>query len=170
MSVRGLWRLWGLLLMAVVLAGLTLQKPPSDDVVLVTATRKDARLPTLPPPPVPVDPAPALAKLSQSTLWGPLAPRPALGGDAPPPPKWSLTGFFETAGRRFVIVSFEQQQLPAQQLKQGDRLPDGSRIERIEPDRVRVRQAPSSGNAGASVSVWLPVTPGLPTPSAKLKR
>jgi len=179
-SVRGLWRLWALVLVAVVLAGLTLQTPPSDDTPLVAATRKDARLPALAPPPVPVDPAPALVQLSQSTLWGPLAPRPtpgAAGGTAPPPPKWGLTGFYELTGKRFVILSFEQQALPSQQLKPGDKLPDGSRIERIEPDRVRVR-APRKradigspdGSASAPSSGWLPITPGLPAPAARSKR
>ncbi|MCU0963889.1 MAG: hypothetical protein MUF08_02270 [Burkholderiaceae bacterium] len=163
MSVRSLWRLWALALVAAVLAMLNLQTPPSDDMTLVAAARKEARLPHLAPPPVPVDPAPALTKLSQSTLWGPLAPRPAsgaAGGAAPSPAKWGLTGFYERTGTRFVIVSFEQQALPTQQLKLGDRLPDGSRIERIEPDRVRARRARASSTSAPSAR-WLPITPGL---------
>lgn len=173
MSVRGLWRLWALGLVAAVLAVLNLQTPPSHDIAPAVAARNESRLPNLAPPPVPVDPAPALAKLSQSTLWGPLAPRPpsgAAGGAAPPPPKWDLTGFFERTGTRFVIVSFEQQALPTQQLKLGDKLPDGSRIERIEPDRVRARQLRASVGAGAPSSRWLPITPGLSAPSPNDKR
>lgn len=180
MSVRKLWRLWALVLAAVVLAGLTLQTPPSDDLQPVAATRKDARVPSLAPPPVPVDPAPALTKLSQSTLWGPLAPRAASGaaaGEAPLPPKWDLTGYYELSGKRFVIVSFEQQALPSRQLTLADRLPDGSRIEQIEPDRVRVRRpwtrsrvdSPAKG-ATAPRSNWLPITPGLSTPTPKNNR
>ncbi len=179
MSVRGLWRLWALVLVAVVLAGSTLWQPASDEMALVAATRQDARLPTLAAPPVPVDPAPALAKLSQSTLWGPLAPRPASdagGGDAPPP-KWALTGFYEQGGKRFVIVSFEQQALPSQQLKLGDKLPDGSRIEQIEPDRARVRALRARSGVGspadgalAPTSGWLPITPGLSAPTPHGKR
>ncbi len=168
-----MWRLWALVMVAVVLAALMLRTPPSDETPLVAATRKDARLPDLAPPAVPIDPAPALTKLSQSTLWGPLAPRPAsgaAGGEAPQPPKWALTGFYELSGTRFVVVSFEQQALPSQQLKQGDKLPNGSRIERIEPDRVRARRPRASLGAGAPSSGWLPITPGLPARSANEKR
>jgi hypothetical protein len=163
-SVRSLWRLWALALVAAVLAMLNLQTPPSDDTTLVAAARKEARLPQLAPPPVPVDPAPALTKLSQSTLWGPLGPRlasGAAGGAAPPAAKWGLTGFFERTGTRYVIVSFEEQALPTQQLKLGDKLPDGSRIERIEPDRVRARQARAGTGTSAPSARWLPITPGL---------
>jgi hypothetical protein len=172
-SVRGLWRLWALVLVAVVLAALTLQTPPAADVPQVAAAHKDARPPPLAPPPVPIDPAPALMKLSQSTLWGPLAPRPAsgaAGGAASTPPKWDLTGFYELTGTRFVIISFEQQALPSQQLKLGDKLPDGSRIERIDPDRGRARRPQASTGAGAPGSLWLPITPGWSPPSPQGKR
>ena len=173
MSVRGLWRLWALVLVAVVLAALTLQTPPADDVPLVAVARKDARPPPLAPPPAPIDPTAALMKLLQSTLWGPLAPRPAsgaAGGAASTPPKWDLTGFYELTGTRFVIISFEQQALPSQQLKLGDKLPDGSRIEQIEPDRARARRARTMMGVGTPSSHWLPITPGLPAPSPNDKR
>jgi hypothetical protein len=179
MSVRKLWRLWLLGLVAVVLTWLALQDPlSSSDVQAVGEARPGARLPTVAPPPRPVDPAPALAALSQSALWGPLAPRAAsgAGGDAGaemPPPQWSLSGYYENTGTRFVIVSFEQQVLPSRQLRVADRLPDGSRIEQIEPDRVRVRRPPpSSADEAASSpeSSWLPITPGLPAPATKNQR
>lgn len=170
MSVRRLWRLWALLLVAVVLAWLTLSPNAGDQPTLVAA-RQNARLPSLAPAPVPADPAPALALLSQSTLWGPLPPRAASGaaGGAPPDPQWAVTGYYELSGKRFVIVSFDQQALPSQQLSVGNRLPDGSRIAQIEPDRVRVwapRAAAQADPAAAAVkqpgSWWLPITPGLP--------
>ncbi len=144
MSVRRLWRLWALLLVAVVLAWLTLSTPTAGDKPTLVAARQNARLPNLAPAPVPADPGPALAVLSQSTLWGPLQPRPASGaaGGAPPAPQWAVTGYYELSGKRFVIVSFDQQALPSQQLSVADRLPDGSRIAQIEPDRVRVWRAP----------------------------
>jgi len=172
-SVRSLWRLWALVLMAAALAMLNLQTPPSDDMTLVAATRKEARQPNLAPPPVPIDPAPALTKLSQSTLWGPLAPRPAsgaAGGAAPPPAKWGLTGFYERTGTRYVIVSFDQEALPTRQLKLGDKLPDGSRIERIEPDRVLARRAGGKTSISAPSARWLPITPGLSAASPNDKR
>jgi hypothetical protein len=179
-SVRKLWRLWALVLAAVVLAGLTLQTPPADDPPPVAATRRDARVPSLAPPPVPANPVPALAKLSQSTLWGPLAPRAASGAasvETPLPPKWALTGYYELSGKRFVIVSFEQQALPSKQLTLADRLPDGSRIEQIEPDRVRVRRPwarsrvdPAAQGATVPRSNWLPITPGLSAAAPKNNR
>lgn len=177
MTVRKLWRLWGLVLVAGVLAALALpDSTTSNDAPTVRATRQPAQLPALAPSPLPADPAPALATLSQSTIWGPLPPRAASGaagkGEAPPP-KWSLSGFYEISGTKFVIVSFEKLVRPSQQLKVADKLPDGSRIVQIEPDRVRVRvpapEAPAEG-ASAPTSLWLPITPGLPMPTGKRRR
>lgn len=171
MTVRKLWRLWGLLLVALVLAWLVMQSPGSSgDVQTVRATRHAARLQALTPLPRPADPASSLATLSESTMWGPLPPRAAsgvAGGAESPPPKWSLTGFYERSGKRYVVVSFEQQARPSQQLKVADSLPDGSRIIRIETDRVRVR-SPAAGNAAAFE--WIPITPGLPMPSSRRQR
>lgn len=178
MSVRALWRLWGLGLVAFVLAWLVLQNwlSPSE-VQTVRAVRQSASLPALAPLPRMTDSGPDLAALSQSAMWGPL-PAPAASGAAQgeaPPPKWSLTGFFANSGRRFVVVSFEGQARPSLQLGAGDKLPDGSRIVRIDPDRVLVRVPSSAGEAeGASspepTSSWLPITPGLPMPAAKQRR
>lgn len=170
MSVRGLWRLWALVLIAIVLAWLMLRPTLSSDLPALVSARQPDRMPKLAPLPVPTDPAPALALLSQSTLWGPLPPRPASGaaGEAPPPPKWEVSGFYVVSGKRYVVVSFEKQALPSLQLTRGDRLPDGSRITRIEPDRVHVLAPQTDAGAGLQVntaaqskSSWLPITPGL---------
>lgn len=178
MKVRQLWRLWVLALVAVALAWLALRDAlTSRDVPGIGVARQGTGLPVIAPPPRPVDPAPALEALSQSSLWGPRASRPASGaGAAEPeaaPPKWSLSGYYEVAGTRFVIVSFEQQARSSQQLKVADKLPDGSRIEQIEPDRVRVRMPrpdPTDEGASSPRSGWLPITPGLPLPAAKNPR
>ena len=170
MNVRSLWRVWALLLVAVLLAWLTLQQRAAPDAALVAATRQGARLPTLPPLPQPTDPAPVVARLAQSTLWGPVAPRSPSGATAAEQAaaaKWSLTGYYALRGTRYVIVSFEQATMASLQLKTGDRLPDGSRIEHIEPDRVRVRAADDSAEPGWR---WLPVTPGLAAQAPKGKR
>ena len=79
MSVRKLWRLWALLMVAAVLGWLALQDALSPDPSVVGAQRPGTRLPSVATPPRPVDPAPSLAALSQSTLWGSLAPRPGSG-------------------------------------------------------------------------------------------
>lgn len=166
MTVRSLWRLWALLMVAAALAWLILLPQPGHDVPPVAATRQGARLPTLAPLPRPADPAPTVARLAQSTLWGPVAPRAATGAAgaaAEAAPKWSVTGYYALSGIRHVVVSFDPPTTAALQLKVGDRLPDGSRIERIEPDRVRARagSALAGDGAAAAGSVWLPVTPGL---------
>lgn len=162
MSVRSLWRLWALLMVAVVLAWVVLQQQWREhDAAPVAATRQEARVPALPPLPHPIDPAPTLAQLAQSTLWGPLVPRAAAGATSvAEAPKWSLTGYYERSGVRYVVVTFDQPAMASLQLKAGDRLPDGSRIERIEPDRLRVR-TPPVGGAAAPGSRWLPITPGM---------
>lgn len=170
MSVRGLWRLWALALAVVVLGWIALQGALSSrEVQEAGAVRPAIRLPDVAPPPRPVDPTPALQTLSQSNFWGPRTPRPASGASGtdeaePVPPKWSVTGYYERAGIRHVIVSFEQQVRPSQQLKVADKLPDGSRIEQIQPDRVRVRMArtdPPEEGASSPKSEWIPITPGL---------
>lgn len=179
MSVRQLWRLWALALVAVVLGWIALQSSLSSrEVQEAGAVRQAARLPDVAPPPRPVDPTPALQALSQSTLWGPHVSRPASGAGGADeadtaPPKWSVTGYYEIAGVRYVIVSFEQQVRSSQQLKVADKLPDGSRIEKIETDRVRVRMPrPNPPDEGASSpkSGWIPITPGLQKPAAKNPR
>jgi hypothetical protein len=167
-SVRSLWRLWALLMLAVVLTWLMLQQQqPAQGTAPVVAARQGARLPALAPLPRPIDPAPTVARLAQSTLWGPLAPRAASGATGvAEAAKWSLTGYYERSGIRYVVVSFDQPAMASLQLRAGDRLPDGSRIERIEPDRLRVR-APAAGGAAAPGSSWLPITPGLVTAPPK---
>jgi hypothetical protein len=164
-TVRQVWRLWALLMVAAVLVWLGFEEPAPPTGTEPVTPRRAARLPALPAPPVPADPSAALNRLAQSTLWGPL-PRAASapGGSDAPAPKWSLSGYVDANGVRQVIVSFENLALPSRQLRVGDRLPDGTTIVAIEPDRVRVRApltAPPDGAASAPVSGWLPITPGL---------
>lgn len=175
MTVRQLWRLWALLVVAVVLAWLAVEPSATSNGMALVSPRQAARLPQLPPPPAPADPAAAIDKLAQSALWGPPA-RAASGAaadDAPPPPKWALSGFVDVNGKRQVIVSFENLALPSRQLGVGDKLPDGSSIVAIEPDRLRVRAPrtrPPEGAASAPASGWLPITPGLTAPASPTRR
>lgn len=163
MTVRQLWRLWALLMVALVLAWLTLQPAPAP--VSIVTPRQAARLPAPAALPQPVDAAALVEALARSTLWGPPAPRAAAGGaDAPPPPQWQLTGYYEAAGRRHVVLSYEGQALPSKQLTVGDRLPDGRRLQTIEPDRVRVGAAPGRGGQPSAPAGWIALTPGLPDP------
>jgi hypothetical protein len=164
MTVRQLWRLWALLMMALVLAWLTVQPSSPAPTATTVMPRQPARLPEMPALPQPVDARPIVDALAQSTLWGPPAPRvPPGGAAAPPPPKWSLSGFYEAAGTRFVVLSYEALALPSRQLKVGDRLPDGRRLQAIEPDRVRVGGGPARRDGPAAPPGWIALTPGLPT-------
>lgn len=181
MSVIRLWRMWALSLVVAVLAWLILQDSSSNGEQTVAAVRHSARMPTIAQVPLPVDPAAELESLSKSALWGPIARRPASGAsDANSSdvsaPKWTLSGYYAVSGKKYVVVSFEQLARPSQQLKLHDKLPDGSRIEAIEPDRVRVRApvaksqdgSPANENSSRSSS-WLPITPGLPLPTPRTR-
>lgn len=179
MSVLKLWRLWALGVTVVVLAWLLLQDSLPSGEQTLASVRQRARLPTIAPPPRLLDPAPELQSLSKSTLWGQIPQRAAAGAsDADSAeaaaPKWTLTGYYDASGKRYVVVSFEQQARPSIQLKLHDKLPDGSRIEAIEPDRVRVRAPRVSPQDGSPAdensprgSTWLPITPGLPLPTSR---
>lgn len=175
MSVIKLWRLWALFLIVVVLAWMILQNSPSEMPTQATV-RQSVRMPAIAPVSLPADPAAELEALSKSTLWGPIAQRAASGANSSdaPPPKWALSGYYDVSGKKYVIVSFEQLAQPSQQLKLHDKLPDGSSIEAIEPDRVRVRVPRGSSPGGTAAeasspsgSIWLPITPGLPLPAPR---
>jgi hypothetical protein len=169
MTVAGLWRLWALTMAAVVLAWWTFGQPRSDGGGSALV-RPATRMPALPAIPVPPDPEAALAKLAQSSLWGPPAPRPAEGPAAAKvaAPTWKLSGFYEAGGVRHVIVSFDAGAAPSQQLRVGDRLPNGATVVAIEPDRVRARKPRASKGSRAQTSsrlIWLPISSGLPMPT-----
>jgi hypothetical protein len=152
MTVTKLWRIWALSLVAVSLSWLILREFAPGEDQAKAAVRHSTRPPAVSPAPRPVDPSAALASLSSTTLWGPIAQRtapgqPAAGASEPSTPKWSLSGYYDDSGTRYVIVSFEQLARPSQQLKLHDKLPDGARIEAIEPDRASAADQFARGNA-----------------------
>lgn len=164
MTVAALWRLWALGVAAVALSGLLVaDRLPSDGAP--SLVRPAARMPGLPPLPAPVDAGAALDTLARSTIWGPLA-APATdpaGAAAQAAPAWSLSGYYEAAGVRRVIVSVDNAAVPSQQLAVGERLPDGAVILAIDPDRVRVRRArDATGAATGPRTAWLPIGPAPP--------
>lgn len=166
MTVAGLWRLWALAMLAAVLAmvawdGGAPQEPP--------LVRPAARLPDLPPLPAYFDPRESVDALGRSSLWGP--PAATAGAAAPAAaaaPEWALSGYVATPAGRSVLLSFENGAAPAQQLQRGQRLPDGSVILAIEPDRVRVRlpggRAAADAPAAGPATAWIPIGPGLALP------
>jgi hypothetical protein len=163
-TVASLWRLWALGIVAVFVAALLVadRLPSGGDPSLV---RPAARMPVLPPVPALVDADGALDTLSRSTIWGLLAAPAAdsAGAPAEAAPAWSLSGYYEAAGVRRVIVSVDNAAVLSQQLAVGERLPDGAVILAIEPDRVRVRRGrDATGAATGPRTAWLPIGPAPP--------
>jgi hypothetical protein len=166
MNTRTVWAAAALSVVLFV-AWLALRPPP---LAPVAAARPPARV-VLPPAPAPApDAVPALAELAASRMWGPRAARAgtaaasaASGADVAPEPAWFLSGVYGPAGQRVLVVRYEAQARPALQLRVGQRLPDGARIETIDIDRVQVRPAPAAGKGRPKLQ-WLPVNRGLPVP------
>lgn len=161
MSVRTLWTL-AALCAALAVAWMALRTPPP---VPKAEPRPPAQVVLPPLRSAAPDPATALAELATSTMWGPRARRTDAAASAPgdaPEPAWYLSGVFGQAGQRVLVVRFEAQARPALQLRVGQRLPDGARIEKIEIDRVQVR--PTAEAQRRPRLQWLPVNRGLPVP------
>jgi hypothetical protein len=160
MNLRTIWTVAAAGVVAFV-AWLWLKPPPP---LPVAEPRPPARVALPPVPASAPDPALALAELSSSTLWGPRTPRvdaAAAAASAAAEPAWFLAGVYGQAGQRVVVVRFDGQARPALQLRVGQRLPDGARIDAIEIDRVQVRPASARGRPR---TLWLPVNRGLPLP------
>ena len=162
MTVAGVWRLW-LALMAAMLVWLVWAPPVQE-----AGSAGSAAAPRKPPgppqvPATPPDPGPALETLSTSTLWGPRAARPAVAASAAasaPEPVWLTSGTVRRGNERLLIVHFEGNSQPSQLLRVGDSLPDGSRIEKIETNRV-LTMPPRLKGARAPRAVWRAVVPGV---------
>lgn len=140
MTVRQVWQAWGavasvLALPILVFGGSGAPGPGS---------RNEAELASG----VPVLPAVGVLaedreELASSAMWG-----AALGAEAGAAsgtaaqatgPAWSLAGVFMKDERREVVLRFAGDAQPPTFLREGETLPDGSRIGRIERDRIELR-------------------------------
>lgn len=91
-------------------------------------------------------------ELAAGTLWanaetatGPATPGSAgLTGSGP---GWLLAGVYMKEQRREVVLRYTEGVKPPTLLREGDSLPDGSRIGRIERDRVELRSEDESAEA-----------------------
>lgn len=166
LTVRAFWWWWAAVV-AVALAWMGAGTPAG-------APAADIAVPGLVPlPALPASAAgsaAALALLSESTLWGPRSARPAAAGASgaaaaaeAAKPAWVLSGVYTHGGQGVLVVHFDKLAQPSQQLRVGDRLPDGSLLRAIETDRVWV-QPRGGSRRHPPKSVWLPVNRGLHVP------
>ena len=162
MNVRSIWTV-AALCAALAVLWLALRTPPP---VPKGEPRPSAQVVLPPLASVASDSAPALAELAKSTMWGPRATRTDSAASAPgdaPDPAWFISGVYGQAGQRVLVVRYEAQVRPAQQLRVGQRLPDGARIEAIEIDRVQSRPASAPGQRRPPQR-WQPGNRALPVP------
>ena len=68
--------------------------------------------------------------INTRNLWGIVA------ANAVKPPEWRIQGIASTGTERFILLAFEGK--PAEMLKVGDALPDGTKVVQIENDRFFV--------------------------------
>lgn len=166
LTVRAFWWWWaGVVVVALAWMG---SDTPTDTAAADVAAPGLVPLPALPASAT--GRAAELALLSESTLWGPRSARPAAAGASgaasaaeAAAPSWRLSGVYASGEQRVLVLHFEQQAKPSQQLRVGDRLPDGSLLRAIEPDRVLV-QPRGGSRRHPPKSLWLPVNRGLHVP------
>ncbi len=152
LSVAAIWRLW-LLCLGGYIAWLALA--PQAPTRLVGA--RSAPAVNLPTPPAVLATSAALQELERSRLWGPRAASPAsAAAAAEAAPSWFATGTYAVGAQRTLVVHFQDNARPAQQLRPGDRLPDGARLLAIEADRYQIRRA--------GKRVWQAVNRSAPLP------
>ena len=71
--------------------------------------------------------------ITARNLWG------VVPANLPPPPVWAIQGIARSGTDRFILLAFEGK--PAEILKVGDLLPDGTKIVQIDNDRFFVLNA-----------------------------
>lgn len=164
---RRFWRWWslGLIALTVGILGWPTDPAPEPEV-----DRASPSLPAMQPTPPRGDVQSDLDTLKASTLWGPVAAKPANAASAASPePAWFVSGIYETPAGKRVLLHYENKAQPARQLAVGDKLPDGGVILAIDRDRLQIRPAPDASGAGsprAGVEVrWVAINRGMPLPS-----
>jgi hypothetical protein len=164
MTVRQFWAAWALAALLLVLVFVL--QPPQPLPTLVVQSRA-AALPPLPRPPPLADRRAELEQLAGSPLWGPLAARaPAAGASAPTPePKWFVSGVYRVGDQSRLVLHYEGRARPSAQLGVGDKLPDGSIVDTITPDKVRLRVPRAPGVKGPRFTpTWIAVNRGVALP------
>jgi hypothetical protein len=164
MTVRQFWAAWAV---AAVLMVLALMMRPLEPLPTLVAQRRAAPLPPLPRPPPLADRRTEVEQLATSPMWGPLAAKaPAAGASAPAEaPKWFISGVYRVGDQWRLVLHYERLAKPSAQLGVGDKLPDGSIVETIAADKVRLRVPRQPGAGGPRFThVWLAVNRGVALP------
>lgn len=153
MTVRRFWQFWIVMLVLEAWLILAMEPPPAPVLVRPRAAQDFPALPALPQKAV-MDPAatpgPETSELQASTMWGAVASSADIN-QPPPKPNWSLVGVYGRDGQARVLVRFEGDRLPVQEIKVGEPLPSGDVIVAIEPQRVCVQVGKRKNRR------WLPI-------------
>lgn len=155
MTVRQVWQAWAAVASVLALPILVFGGSGAPDLELRQEAELAAGVPPLPEASVPSEDR---AELAGSTLWGaaPDGAAASASGSAPAEtgPSWSLAGVFMKDERREVVLRYAGDAQPPTFLREGETLPDGSRVERIERDRIELR------GTDAGTSWWVHVNRG----------
>lgn len=140
MTVRRFWQYWVVTLILEIWAILAMDAPLAPVLVRPRVAQGFPVPPALPAkadfaPDAP--PGPDAVELQASRMWGVVA-QARSASQPPAKPNWSLAGVYGRGGQTRVIVRFEEDRLPVQELKVGQPLPSGDVIAAIESRRVCV--------------------------------
>lgn len=135
MTVKRFWRYWSIL--AVMLGWLAYEHDDatSPELVRPRAALSSPVLPSLPSMP---DIEENSATLQTSRIWGPVSQQAAATYDQDNPPDWSLIGVYGRGEDMRLLLRFEEDRLPQQELHVGETLPNGDEIVAIKSDGICV--------------------------------
>ncbi len=96
----------------------------------------------------------AATLLATSSLWGPRVQAAAVAASAAPapPPRWFISGVYQVGSEVRAVLHYEDNRAPAQQLRQGDSLPDGRRLVALDRGGVTLRHTPASLRAARKLA------------------
>lgn len=130
---RSVWRIWVAGVAALWLAVFVLAPQPAPPAPLARPMERWE----LPAPPARLNMSAAAATMATSPIWG---ARPPSGAAVPAEDtRWTFAGIFLRSGDPAQAVIRFAAARPTQTVTIGDELPDGSKVESIEPSRVCVR-------------------------------
>jgi len=154
-----IWWCW--LALVAGLLGAMFFAPPPEPPPPLAAVREPVPTLVKPPPNLRIEVTDLTSRLLNSSIWGAPGGRAAVPVAAPASaaePAWMVSGFYSVAGTRRVVLHYEGRARPSRQLAVGEELPDGSVIEQIDTDRLRVRTRAAAGKPGPLR--WIPINRG----------
>lgn len=124
------WRYWAIFAASLAVAVILIPISPSA----ALSPLRPLVAPDIPGAVVPPDLSAALQVLADSPLFG----KPLVKTEDEAPPNWRLSGTFQSGGAWRVLLSFENEKRPSQELKSGDLLPSGDKIYSIDHEGICV--------------------------------